>query len=57
MRAVVNDPELRAELSIFGRQTILSRHTCAHRVDELMEIYQSIGGQKGQPQPLEPAAA
>jgi hypothetical protein len=29
-------------LSSHGRETILRRHTCAHRVDELLGIYQRI---------------
>lgn len=35
---VLNDPQLTGELARHGRQTILSRHTCAHRVDELLRI-------------------
>ena len=42
LRAIVNDPAMAAELSASGRETILARHTCAHRVDELMDIYQRI---------------
>ncbi|HKI02795.1 MAG TPA: glycosyltransferase, partial [Thermoanaerobaculia bacterium] len=33
-----NEPEARRQLAAHGHRTILSRHTCAHRVDELMEI-------------------
>jgi hypothetical protein len=29
-------------LSAHGRKTILQRHTCAHRLDELIEIYHRI---------------
>jgi spore maturation protein CgeB len=36
---VLNDKELADELSRQGRATILERHTCAHRVDELLDIY------------------
>jgi spore maturation protein CgeB len=32
------------ELAGHGRQTILSRHTCAHRVDELLAIYAELEG-------------
>lgn len=35
---LVADPDLRAEQAEHGLRTILTRHTCAHRVDELMEI-------------------
>ena len=39
LRAVLNEPELRANLIESGLETILARHTCAHRVDELLKIY------------------
>ncbi len=42
MRAVATDPELARELGEQGRQTVLARHTCAHRVDELMSICQEL---------------
>jgi spore maturation protein CgeB len=42
LRAVLGDPALAAALAAHGRETILARHTCAHRVDELMAIVQSI---------------
>lgn len=38
LQAVLGDPDLAARLSRHGRETILRRHTCAHRVDELLEI-------------------
>ena len=38
LRAVLNDPGLAASLSAAGLETIRARHTCAHRVDELMAI-------------------
>jgi spore maturation protein CgeB len=38
MRAVVNDRALAQSLAKRGLQTILRRHTCAHRVSELLEI-------------------
>jgi spore maturation protein CgeB len=37
------DEGMRSELSQHGRRTILARHTCVHRVDELMEICAAIG--------------
>jgi spore maturation protein CgeB len=42
LRAVLDDPQLTARLSEHGRKTVLARHTCAHRVDELMKIYAEI---------------
>ena len=38
MRAVANEPALRASLAASGLETIRARHTCAHRVDELLAI-------------------
>jgi spore maturation protein CgeB len=38
LRAVLHEPELAASLREHGRATILRRHTCAHRVDELLAI-------------------
>ena len=38
LRAVNEDADLRAALVASGLETILSRHTCAHRVDELLAI-------------------
>jgi spore maturation protein CgeB len=38
LRALAASPALRAELAAAGLQTIRARHTCAHRVDELLGI-------------------
>jgi len=35
---VLSDEALAADLAAHGRATILARHTCAHRVDELLAI-------------------
>lgn len=37
LRAVLSNPVLARSLAAHGRQTILSRHSCAHRVDQLLE--------------------
>ena len=42
MRAVLEDAELAAELRRRGLETIAARHTCAHRVDELLAIHEEI---------------
>jgi spore maturation protein CgeB len=39
MRMLLEDSGLRQSLARNARRTILARHTCAHRVDELLEIY------------------
>jgi spore maturation protein CgeB len=44
MRAVMNDPQLVAELASNGMETICKRHTCAHRVDELLRIFAELTG-------------
>jgi spore maturation protein CgeB len=38
LRAVLEDADLAQTLAAHGLQTILQRHTCAHRVDELLQI-------------------
>jgi spore maturation protein CgeB len=40
---VVHDGELARRLARRGRRTILARHTCAHRVDELLAILRDLG--------------
>ena len=42
LQAVLNDDALAQSLAEQGRTTILARHTCAHRVDELLEIYAEL---------------
>jgi hypothetical protein len=38
LRALLADPAAAAALARHGRQTVLARHTCAHRVDELLAL-------------------
>jgi spore maturation protein CgeB len=40
---VLSDRELARHLVQHGRRTILARHTCAHRVDELLAIAAELG--------------
>jgi spore maturation protein CgeB len=42
IRALLADEAMARELGEHGRQTILRRHTCAHRVEELLAIVNSI---------------
>ena len=44
LRALLNDRELARALVERGRRTLLSRHTCAHRADELMAIHAELTG-------------
>jgi spore maturation protein CgeB len=42
LRAILHDPGFAQSLSRHGRETILARHTCAHRVDELFAIIDGL---------------
>ena len=42
LKAVLNDPLLAERLRSHGLATIHSRHTCSHRVQELLEIYDKL---------------
>jgi spore maturation protein CgeB len=42
LRAILADRELALSLAERGRRTILERHTCAHRVDELLAILREL---------------
>ena len=44
LRALVSDASLRADLASRGLAVIRSRHTCAHRVDELLRILRQVHG-------------
>ena len=43
LRALLNDPAAARALGAHGYQTLLARHTCAHRVDELLTICEELG--------------
>jgi spore maturation protein CgeB len=42
LRRVLGDPAYAESVAQHGRQTVLARHTCAHRVDELMTILEEL---------------
>jgi spore maturation protein CgeB len=42
---VLTEPEFAEELAINGLATVRQRHTCAHRVDELLEMYADVGAE------------
>ena len=42
IRALLHDPQMAQEITAHGRQTVLQRHTCAHRVDELLDIWADL---------------
>jgi spore maturation protein CgeB len=57
MRSVQADPGLRRSLAQHGLETIRRRHTCAHRVDELLNIVQRLASpQPATSQPATPQA-
>jgi spore maturation protein CgeB len=47
LRRVLEDPQLAAGLAAHGFRTVRERHTCAHRVDELLAIYHQLGSPRG----------
>ena len=44
LRAVLADPTLASSLAAHGLGTVRRRHTCAHRIDELLEIVATVRG-------------
>jgi spore maturation protein CgeB len=44
LKALLQDEAMAHELAEHGRHTILRRHTCAHRVDELLAICAELDG-------------
>jgi len=44
LRTVVLDAAAAREISMNGLKTIRERHTCAHRVDELLQIVNELKG-------------
>jgi spore maturation protein CgeB len=51
LRRLRDDPDLRTALAASGLARIRARHTCAHRVDELLAIVRRLGAHA-----LEPAS-
>ncbi|MFL5350658.1 MAG: glycosyltransferase [Hyalangium sp.] len=43
LRTLLADDPMRRELAEVGRRTVLARHTCAHRVNELLIICRELG--------------
>ncbi len=44
LRDLLTDDAMAIEMATSGRQTILARHTCAHRVNELLQIVDRVRG-------------
>jgi spore maturation protein CgeB len=51
MRMLLADPAAASELAAHGRRTVLARHTCAHRVDELLRIVDALRWSRSQSPP------
>ncbi len=43
LRFLLNEPAAAHELAAHGLKTLRARHTCAHRVDELLAICRELG--------------
>jgi spore maturation protein CgeB len=48
LRSFIQDAALRSDFAAHGLKTILDRHTVAHRVNELLEIYADLTGDRKQ---------
>jgi len=59
LNELIHDEEFAKSLASHGRRTILARHTCEHRVDELIEICRELGvaGTAREPARLQPIQA
>lgn len=44
LAALLADADMAAEMARHGRRTLLARHTCAHRVNELLAIFDELDG-------------
>lgn len=47
LKRLVNDPQAARSQASHGHYRILSRHTCAHRVDELLSIFAELKNEDG----------
>jgi spore maturation protein CgeB len=47
LRRLLDEPQLASDLAAHGRHTVLAKHTCAHRVDQLFSICEQISSQQG----------
>jgi spore maturation protein CgeB len=44
LRTILHDRAFAAAMAEHGLATVLARHTCAHRVDELLAVYEEVRG-------------
>ncbi|MGV3616491.1 MAG: CgeB family protein [Fimbriimonas sp.] len=45
LRRILDDPHFASQLASRGREAVLARHTCAHRVDELFGILNELNSE------------
>ena len=45
LRMLLDDPAAARQLADHGRRTLLARHTCAHRVQELLTIHAQLAAE------------
>ena len=43
LRDLLSDPAMASEIGMKGHQVLIERHTCVHRVDELLHICRELG--------------
>jgi spore maturation protein CgeB len=43
LKALLDQPDLARDVAASGLETVRGRHTCAHRVDELLSIVKELG--------------
>jgi spore maturation protein CgeB len=53
LQEILHDESLALALAAHGLETIRSRHTCAHRVEQLLAIDASLRKSTGIPEPQE----
>ncbi|MGE5646649.1 MAG: glycosyltransferase [Acidobacteriota bacterium] len=46
LKHLLSDERMAHEMAARGRRTVLARHTCAHRVDELFQILEELNGSR-----------
>jgi spore maturation protein CgeB len=51
LRQILADPAFAAELAASGLETIRARHTCRHRVDQLLSILHAVSGKQAETRP------
>jgi spore maturation protein CgeB len=49
LAALLADPAAASAMAERGRRGVLARHTCAHRVDELLDIVRQLDTNDRQP--------